>query len=88
MQKSFSLLQWILKKKKNMYQIKYILRLSCVKTLACKHKSTARAFLKRVDSEDPEPKIVAFASNNIIEAVNQYKLIRNLIQIQYNTCGT
>ena len=71
-----------------MYQIKYILRLSCVKTLACKHKSTAHAFLKRVDSEDPEPKIVAFASNNIIEAVNQYKLIRNLIQIQYYTCGT
>ena len=39
------------------------------------------------DLEDPKPKIVAFASNNIIEAVNQYKLIRNLIQIQYNTCG-
>lgn len=38
-------------KKKNMYRIKYILRLSCVKTLARKHKSTARAFLKRVDSE-------------------------------------
>ena len=30
---------------------------------------------------------MAFASNNIIEAVNQYKLIRNLIQIQYKTCG-
>ncbi|KAM4092288.1 hypothetical protein ACB094_06G027600 [Castanea mollissima] len=38
------------------------------------------------DLEDPKPKIVAFASNNIIEAINQYKLIRNLIQIQYNTC--
>ena len=38
-------------KKKNMYRIKYILRLSCVKTLARKHKSTARAFLKRVDLE-------------------------------------
>jgi hypothetical protein len=32
-------------------------------------------------------KIVVFASNNIIEAVNQYKLIQNLIQIQYNTYG-
>ena len=39
------------------------------------------------DLEDPKPKIVVFASNNIMEAVNQYRLIRNLIQIQYNTCG-
>nr|YP_010012198.1 maturase K [Caylusea hexagyna]QOI12625.1 maturase K [Caylusea hexagyna] len=37
-------------KKKNLYRIKYILRLSCVKTLARKHKSTVRAFLKRVGS--------------------------------------
>nr|ARC98102.1 maturase K [Poterium spinosum] len=35
-------------KKKSLYQIKYILRLSCVKTLARKHKSTVRTFLKRV----------------------------------------
>nr|QBG39714.1 hypothetical chloroplast RF21 [Pterocarya macroptera var. insignis]QJQ35822.1 hypothetical protein RF2 [Pterocarya stenoptera]QBG39715.1 hypothetical chloroplast RF21 [Pterocarya macroptera var. insignis]QJQ35841.1 hypothetical protein RF2 [Pterocarya stenoptera]WAJ61001.1 hypothetical protein RF2 [Pterocarya macroptera var. insignis] len=35
------------------------------------------------DLEDPKPKIVVFASNNIMEAVNQYRLIRNLIQI----CG-
>ena len=51
MQKSFSLLQWILKKK-SLYQIKYILRLSCIKTLARKHKSTVRAFLKRLGSEE------------------------------------
>nr|AEJ36132.1 maturase K [Sesbania herbacea] len=38
-------------KKKNLYRIKYILRLSCIKTLACKHKSTVRAFLKRLGSE-------------------------------------
>ena len=38
-------------KKKKMYRIKYIFRLSCVKTLARKHKSIACAFLKRVDSE-------------------------------------
>nr|AEI70691.1 maturase K [Velascoa recondita] len=38
-------------KKKSLYRIKYILRLSCVKTLARKHKSTARAFLKRLGSE-------------------------------------
>nr|YP_009942333.1 maturase K [Tropaeolum pentaphyllum]QOC71502.1 maturase K [Tropaeolum pentaphyllum] len=36
---------------KNLYQIKYILRLSCVKTLARKHKSTVRTFLKRVASD-------------------------------------
>nr|ASW30649.1 maturase K [Pakaraimaea dipterocarpacea]ASW30650.1 maturase K [Pakaraimaea dipterocarpacea] len=38
-------------KKKNLYRIKYILRLSCVKTLARKHKSTVRSFLKRLGSE-------------------------------------
>ncbi|CAI0433483.1 unnamed protein product [Linum tenue] len=37
--------------KKNLYRIKYILRLSCVKTLARKHKSTVRIFLKRLGSE-------------------------------------
>nr|QWT71287.1 maturase K [Heliophila pusilla] len=37
-------------KKKFLYQIKYILRLCCVKTLAHKHKSTVRAFLKRLGS--------------------------------------
>nr|AIN75372.1 maturase K [Cleome luederitziana] len=37
-------------KKKNLYRIKYILRLSCLKTLARKHKSTVRAFLKRLGS--------------------------------------
>nr|AAQ91941.1 maturase-like protein [Pickeringia montana] len=39
-------------KKKSLYQIKYILRLSCIKTLARKHKSTVRAFLKRLGSEE------------------------------------
>nr|ATL59146.1 maturase K [Posoqueria latifolia] len=38
-------------KKKSLYQIKYILRLSCAKTLARKHKSTVRAFLKGLGSE-------------------------------------
>uniref|UniRef100_A0AAU7ENB3 Maturase K n=3 Tax=Elsholtzia TaxID=41225 RepID=A0AAU7ENB3_9LAMI len=37
-------------KKKSLYQIKYILRLSCARTLARKHKSTVRAFLKRLGS--------------------------------------
>nr|YP_010710635.1 hypothetical chloroplast RF21 [Impatiens omeiana]YP_010710655.1 hypothetical chloroplast RF21 [Impatiens omeiana]WCZ70745.1 hypothetical chloroplast RF21 [Impatiens omeiana]WCZ70766.1 hypothetical chloroplast RF21 [Impatiens omeiana] len=39
------------------------------------------------DLEDPKPKRVVFARNNIMEAVNQYRLIRNLIQIQYSTYG-
>nr|USH57830.1 maturase K [Trema domingense] len=38
-------------KKKSLYRVKYILRLSCVKTLARKHKSTVRPFLKRLGSE-------------------------------------
>lgn len=37
-------------KKQSLYQIKYILRLSCARTLARKHKSTARAFLQRLGS--------------------------------------
>nr|YP_010274518.1 hypothetical chloroplast RF21 [Wisteria brachybotrys]UJT97038.1 hypothetical chloroplast RF21 [Wisteria brachybotrys]UJT97342.1 hypothetical chloroplast RF21 [Wisteria brachybotrys] len=39
------------------------------------------------DLEDPKPKMVVFTSNNKMEAVNQYRLIRNLIQIQYSTYG-
>nr|YP_009563053.1 maturase K [Pterostyrax psilophyllus]YP_009563138.1 maturase K [Pterostyrax corymbosus]QAV58661.1 maturase K [Pterostyrax psilophyllus]QAV58746.1 maturase K [Pterostyrax corymbosus]QUT08715.1 maturase K [Pterostyrax corymbosus] len=38
-------------KKVSLYRIKYILRLSCARTLARKHKSTVRAFLKRLGSE-------------------------------------
>nr|YP_010640483.1 maturase K [Micranthes divaricata]WBQ53380.1 maturase K [Micranthes divaricata] len=37
-------------KKNCLYRIKYILRLSCARTLARKHKSTVRAFLKRLGS--------------------------------------
>nr|QIB97757.1 maturase K [Moeroris boehmii] len=38
-------------KKKSLYRIKYILRLSCVKTLSRKHKSPVRTFLKKLGSE-------------------------------------
>nr|YP_009435145.1 maturase K [Lobelia linearis]ATG25147.1 maturase K [Lobelia linearis] len=38
-------------KKKSLSRIKYILQLSCARTLARKHKSTVRAFLKRFGSE-------------------------------------
>uniref|UniRef100_UPI0030FF0CBE maturase K n=1 Tax=Manekia incurva TaxID=1072615 RepID=UPI0030FF0CBE len=37
-------------KKRILYRIKYILRLSCARTLARKHKSTVRTFLKRLGS--------------------------------------
>jgi hypothetical protein len=36
--------------KKILYRMKYILRLSCAKTLARKHKSTVRTFLQRLGS--------------------------------------
>nr|AGW98781.1 maturase K [Operculina macrocarpa] len=38
-------------KKRSLYRIKYILRLSCARTLARKHKSTVRAFLQSLGSE-------------------------------------
>jgi len=38
-------------KRGSLYRIKYILRLSCARTLARKHKSTVRAFLKKLGSE-------------------------------------
>nr|QBE86964.1 maturase K [Antigonon leptopus] len=37
-------------RKGSLYRIKYILRISCARTLARKHKSTVRAFLKRLGS--------------------------------------
>nr|AWH03279.1 maturase K [Asclepias linaria] len=45
--------------KKSLYRIKYILRLSCAKTLARKHKSTVRVFLKRLRSEFLEEFLVS-----------------------------
>nr|QXO05453.1 Ycf2 [Vrydagzynea nuda]QXO05470.1 Ycf2 [Vrydagzynea nuda] len=46
------------------------------------------SFSRRIrKKEDPKLKTAVFASNNIMEAVNQYRLIRNLIQIQYSTYG-
>nr|BAN14409.1 maturase K [Narthecium ossifragum] len=38
-------------KKQTLYRIKYILRLSCARTLARKHKSTVRTFLQKLGSE-------------------------------------
>nr|YP_010418516.1 maturase K [Australina pusilla]USG51456.1 maturase K [Australina pusilla] len=54
-------------KKKSLYRVKYILRLSCVKTLARKHKSTVRTFLKKIGSglleqffTDEEEEVLSF----------------------------
>nr|YP_009667889.1 maturase K [Radula japonica]QCW58728.1 maturase K [Radula japonica] len=38
-------------KKKTLYQLQYILRFSCAKTLACKHKSTIRTVWKKYGSK-------------------------------------
>nr|ACU30506.1 maturase K [Silene succulenta] len=38
-------------RKKSLYRLKYILKISCARTLARKHKSAARAFFKRLGSE-------------------------------------
>nr|WQA41741.1 maturase K [Cerastium sp. CAR211] len=38
-------------RKKSLYRLKYILQISCARTLARKHKSAVRAFLKRLGSE-------------------------------------
>nr|AAT65674.1 maturase K [Omphalogramma souliei] len=38
-------------KKMSLYRIKYIIKLSCARTLARKHKSTVRAFLKKAGLE-------------------------------------
>nr|YP_009450040.1 maturase K [Burmannia cryptopetala]ANK36237.1 maturase K [Burmannia cryptopetala] len=37
-------------KKQSLYQVKYILKLSCARTLARKHKSTGAIFVKKLDS--------------------------------------
>nr|YP_009449872.1 maturase K [Burmannia coelestis]ANK36069.1 maturase K [Burmannia coelestis] len=37
-------------KKQSIYQVKYILKLSCARTLAHKHKSTGAIFVKKLDS--------------------------------------
>nr|ANP25646.1 Ycf2 [Schisandra chinensis] len=51
-------------------------------------KKSGRIFCRN-GLEDQKPKIVVFASNNIMGAVNQYRyrLIRDLIQIQYSIHG-
>nr|YP_008081346.1 maturase K [Tetracentron sinense]AGJ72038.1 maturase K [Tetracentron sinense]QNQ65566.1 maturase K [Tetracentron sinense] len=88
-------------KKKSLYRIKYILRLSCARTLARKHKSTVRAFLKRFGSELLEeflteeeqvlslifPKISSTSQRLYRERIWYFDIIRinNLAMIGYET---
>nr|YP_008081438.1 maturase K [Trochodendron aralioides]ADD30853.1 maturase K protein [Trochodendron aralioides]AGJ72130.1 maturase K [Trochodendron aralioides] len=88
-------------KKKSLYRIKYILRLSCARTLASKHKSTVRAFLKRFGSELLEeflteeeqvlslifPKISSTSQRLYRERIWYFDIIRinNLAMIGYET---
>nr|YP_004940621.1 hypothetical protein RF2 [Neottia nidus-avis]YP_004940627.1 hypothetical protein RF2 [Neottia nidus-avis]AEJ88721.1 hypothetical protein RF2 [Neottia nidus-avis]AEJ88727.1 hypothetical protein RF2 [Neottia nidus-avis] len=58
------------------------------------NESFSRRIIKKLvriycgnDLEDTKLKTAVFASNNIMEAVNQYRLIQNLIKIQYSTYG-
>nr|BDB16058.1 hypothetical chloroplast RF21 [Onobrychis gaubae] len=55
------------------------------------YESFYRRIIKRTscgnDLENSKPKIVVFTSNKIMEAVYQYRLIQNLIQIQYSIYG-
>ena len=46
-------------KKRTLYRLKYILRLSCARTLARKHKSTVRTFMQRLGVVSEEKKLHA-----------------------------
>jgi hypothetical protein len=70
--------------KKGLYQLQYILRFSCAKTLACKHKSTIRTVWKKYGSnfvtnsvslENPHS-----SSWHLYERKNWYL---NIIEINY-----
>nr|YP_009667724.1 maturase K [Schistochila macrodonta]QCW58562.1 maturase K [Schistochila macrodonta] len=71
-------------KKKGLYQLQYILRFSCAKTLACKHKSTIRTVWKKYGSN--------FLTNSVFLKKTQLTSWRtyekkiwyfNIIQINY-----
>lgn len=61
-------------KKKILYRIKYILRLSCARTLARKHKTTVRAFLKK-----------RFGSELLEEFFTEDQKVLSLILSRYST---
>nr|AAM46605.1 maturase K [Gonatopus angustus] len=69
----------------SLYRIKYILRLSCARTLARKHKSTVRAFLQRLGSEfleeffTEEEKVISLILPRIYYPLHIHKLYRERI---------
>nr|QYB18319.1 maturase K [Sphaerocarpos texanus] len=75
--------------KKGLYQLQYIFRFSCAKTLACKHKSTIRTVWKKYGSNLLKSSIflkkTKFISLNFWQ-INSYKRnfwYLNIIQINY-----
>lgn len=67
-------------KKQSLYRIKYILRLSCARTLAFKHKSTVRAFIKKLGLRLFESFFIEesqffylILSKNYLTSINLYK---------------
>ncbi len=70
--------------KKGLYQLHYILRFSCAKTLACKHKSTIRTVWKKYGSNFAEKSVYLkkpqLVSWRIHEKKNWYL---NIIQMNY-----
>nr|YP_009545107.1 maturase K [Gymnomitrion concinnatum]AZB86869.1 maturase K [Gymnomitrion concinnatum] len=76
-------------KKKGLYQLHYILRFSCAKTLACKHKSTIRTVWKKYGSNFVEnsvylekPQLIPWRT---YEKKNWYL---NIIQINFLSFST
>nr|YP_009759382.1 maturase K [Stenospermation multiovulatum]QIQ48581.1 maturase K [Stenospermation multiovulatum] len=71
--------------KQSLYRIKYILRLSCARTLARKHKSTVRAFLQRLGSVfleeffTEEEKVLSLILPRISYSLHLHKLYRERI---------
>nr|YP_010174606.1 maturase K [Salvadora persica]QSJ55375.1 maturase K [Salvadora persica] len=69
-------------KKKNLYRLKYILRLSCVKTLARKHKTTVRTFLKRLGSDFleefllEEEQVLSFTFPRVYSVLQRFYRVR------------
>lgn len=69
------------KNKKNLYQVHYILRFSCAKTLACKHKSSIRYVWKKY-SLNFFAKLFFFKKQNLI-SLKSSKLYPSIKKIWY-----
>nr|YP_009668137.1 maturase K [Plagiochila chinensis]QCW58976.1 maturase K [Plagiochila chinensis] len=71
-------------KKKGLYQLQYILRFSCAKTLACKHKSTIRTVWKKYGSNFVTNSVhLKKPQSNSWHAYEKKIWYLNIIQINY-----